>query len=92
MQQVSPQPEAAPSPTRLRGFIKKPRPTLGYCFVRAGGIEYFLHSHQLNASPAQMVHGALVEFTPMPTIPGEKSPRAIDAIVISEPRSIREAQ
>lgn len=92
MQEVSTQPEAAASPTRLRGFIKKPRPALGYGFIHSGGGEYFLHAHQLQGGVKQMVHGALVEFTPLPLIPGERNQRATDAVVISKPREKTSAQ
>lgn len=90
MQQLSTQPEAAKSPTRLRGFIKGTRRvSLGYCFVRANGQEYFLHMRAIEGGEKQMVSGALVEFTPLEKIPGEDNPRAIDAVVIAMPKHKR---
>lgn len=87
MQAATQQQESTQSPTRLRGFIKGAKVTLGFCFVRVdNGSVYFLHAHDLEGGEKEMVPHSLVEFTPISVnIPG-KSDRATKAVIISKPQ------
>lgn len=88
MQQMSTQPEAVQSPTRLRGFIKKVCLPRGFCFVRGDdGREYFLHKSNLAGGLQAMVRHATVEFFAKETnLPGT-SPYAVSAKLIALPES-----
>lgn len=93
MQAVANRTENTTNATRLRGFIKGAKVTLGYCFVRVdNGSVYFLHAKELEGGEKEMIPHALVEFTPVPVnIPG-KADRATKAVVISKPREKKPVQ
>lgn len=86
MQQLSTQPEAAESPAKLRGFIKKVCLPRGFCFVRGDdGRVYFLHKSNLAGGLQAMIRHATVEFFPKETnLPGE-NPYAISAKLVALP-------